>query len=432
VGEAADADVQILILREGAGRRIVALSGTGRVRELEIIYTVRFAVREAQRTLIDANDIEFRTQVSYDDSSALSKEQEIAALTANMQKDAATQIIRRTSAVRRAACAHGDRPGLWTVIGSEPLLVLEAADRIRAAARSAGFEERSVLILRWRIRLGPTGCHRQQPVAVRQPPADRTAHPQRQARRRRQRGHPPLLRAPAGGDGDPGQHRRHRLVDPQVGLVPCPRGCRQRARLAARRRRPNSRAGSPGVWPAQSQRADAETLDFLAARVEGNLPAARQELDKLALLFPPGALDGAAVREAVLDVARHDPQQWVDALLGGDIERAGRVLGGLAAEGAAIPSLVWLLADHLAAVWAVLDAGGRIDDGLRRAHRLYGERGQSIERAARRCSLRQVERAVRTLAMAERGGKGLEPLHDVWQMLAQLGVLLGTQVRRAA
>jgi hypothetical protein len=102
------------------------------------------------------------------------------------------------------------------------------------------------------------------------------------------------------------------------------------------------------------------------------------------------------------------------------------------AEGAAIPSLVWLLADHLAAVWAVLDAGGRIDDGLRRAHRLYGERGQSIERAARRCSLRQVERAVRTLAMAERGGKGLEPLHDVWQMLAQLGVLLGTQVRRAA
>lgn len=101
VDEAAGSDLQVLVLKEGAARRIVALSGAGRVRELEIIYTVRFAVRDAQRTLIDANDIEFRTQVSYDDSSALSKEQEIVALTLIMQKDAATQIIRRTSAVRR-------------------------------------------------------------------------------------------------------------------------------------------------------------------------------------------------------------------------------------------------------------------------------------------------------------------------------------------
>jgi LPS-assembly lipoprotein len=101
VDEAADSDVQILVLRESAARRIVALSGTGRVREFEILYTVRFAVRDAQRTLIDADDIELRNQVSYDDSVALAKEQEIALLTQNMQKDAALQIIRRTSAVRR-------------------------------------------------------------------------------------------------------------------------------------------------------------------------------------------------------------------------------------------------------------------------------------------------------------------------------------------
>ncbi len=96
-----DADVQIVVLREGAARRIVALSGTGRVREFEIIYTVQFAVRDVQRTLIEPNDIELRNQVSYDDSVALAKEQEIATLVQNMQRDAATQIIRRTSAVRR-------------------------------------------------------------------------------------------------------------------------------------------------------------------------------------------------------------------------------------------------------------------------------------------------------------------------------------------
>jgi LPS-assembly lipoprotein len=92
--------VQIVVLREGAARRIVALSGTGRAREFEIIYTVQFVVRDVQRTLIEPNDIELRDQVSYDDSVALAKEQEIATLVQNMQRDAATQIIRRTSAVR--------------------------------------------------------------------------------------------------------------------------------------------------------------------------------------------------------------------------------------------------------------------------------------------------------------------------------------------
>lgn len=101
VDDPAGSEVQIVVLAENAQRRVVALSGAGRIRELEIVYTVRFGVRDLQRTLIDADDIEFRTQVSYDDSSALSKEQEIATLTRDMQKDAATQIIRRTSAVRR-------------------------------------------------------------------------------------------------------------------------------------------------------------------------------------------------------------------------------------------------------------------------------------------------------------------------------------------
>jgi LPS-assembly lipoprotein len=96
-----DAEVQIVVLREGAARRIVALSGTGRAREFEIIYTVQFVVRDVQRTLIEPNDIELRNQVSYDDSVALAKEQEIETLVQNMQRDAATQIIRRTSAVRR-------------------------------------------------------------------------------------------------------------------------------------------------------------------------------------------------------------------------------------------------------------------------------------------------------------------------------------------
>jgi DNA polymerase III delta subunit len=96
-----------------------------------------------------------------------------------------------------------------------------------------------------------------------------------------------------------------------------------------------------------------------------------------------------------------------------------------------VPSLVWLLADHLQAVWAVVEAGRRVDEGLKRAHRLWGERGGTVSRAARRLSLRHVERALRTLATAERAGKGLEPLHDVWQVLANVAVALAPERQKA-
>jgi DNA polymerase-3 subunit delta len=326
---------------------------------------------------------------------------------------------------------QGDRPGLWTVVGSEPLLVLEAGDRIRSAARGAGFEERTVLTsggnFDW-SRLAAAGdC-----LSL-------------FASRRLVE-----LRIPNGKPGDAGSEaiRRYceRLPDETVTLVSI--GAADWSTRKAVWFKALESAGTvvdctpPGAtelprWiagrlTAQSQEADADTLAFLAARVEGNLLAARQELDKLALLFPPGHLDGAAVREAVLDVARYDPQQWVVALLTADMDRAGRVLAGLAAEGASVPSLVWLLADHLQAVWAVVEAGGRVDEGLKRGYRLYGERGQLVERAARRLPLRQVERAMRTLAMAERGGKGLEPQHDVWQILANVAVALAPERRRAA
>lgn len=59
----------------------------------------------------------------------------------------------------------------------------------------------------------------------------------------------------------------------------------------------------------QGQRAPAETLEFLASQVEGNLLAANQEIQKLGLLYPQGELSDAAVREAVLNVSRFDAFQ---------------------------------------------------------------------------------------------------------------------------
>lgn len=95
------AALQITILGDATGRRIVALSGAGRAREFELTQTVRFNVRYQGRELIPTDTIEFRNQISYDDSSVLSKEYEIAALVESMQRDAATQILRRAAALKR-------------------------------------------------------------------------------------------------------------------------------------------------------------------------------------------------------------------------------------------------------------------------------------------------------------------------------------------
>jgi DNA polymerase-3 subunit delta len=68
----------------------------------------------------------------------------------------------------------------------------------------------------------------------------------------------------------------------------------------------------------QGQKASAETLEWLADRVEGNLLAAKQEVEKLSLLLPAGEITLDAIREAVTDVARFERDTLLDAIHGGD------------------------------------------------------------------------------------------------------------------
>jgi len=101
VNKAEDADLHIIIMADVTQRRIVALSGAGRVREIELVLNVRFAVRDRGVYILPANDIQFRQIVSYDDAQALGREAEIALLINTMQQDAATQILRRIYAIRK-------------------------------------------------------------------------------------------------------------------------------------------------------------------------------------------------------------------------------------------------------------------------------------------------------------------------------------------
>ena len=86
---------------------------------------------------------------------------------------------------------------------------------------------------------------------------------------------------------------------------------------------------------------------LLAERVEGNLLAAVQEIEKLRLLREPGPLDDAGLLGAICDNARFDLFDLTDAALAGDRARVARVLGGLVGEGTAAPLVLWVLAREL-------------------------------------------------------------------------------------
>jgi len=97
---------------------------------------------------------------------------------------------------------------------------------------------------------------------------------------------------------------------------------------------------------AQQQTAPDEALEFIALHVEGNLLAAHQEIQKLGLLHPPGALTLAQVSAAVLNVARYDIDDLRAALQARDTARCARTLEGLRAEEAAPPLVLWALANE--------------------------------------------------------------------------------------
>ena len=173
----------------------------------------------------------------------------------------------------------------------------------------------------------------------------------------------------------------------------------------------------------QKQSADKDTLAFLAQRVEGNLLAAFQEIQKLALLFPEGALTFEQVKDSVMDVARYDVFKLSEAMLAGDAARFVHILEGLRAEGTATVLILWALAEDIrtmAKVSRAMQHSGNMAGALRDA-RVWGVKQKLVERAVRRFSPAFAERALRQAALIDKLVKGLRS-GDVWDELTQLGV----------
>jgi len=244
--------------------------------------------------------------------------------------------------------AHLGKPlaPLYVIASDEHLLAIEAADKIRKTARAQGFSEREVLTVERGFKWGELMAANQSQSLF----GDKKLIE---------------LRIPTGKPGkDGGQALQQYAADlspDNVTLVTLPKldWATQKAAWVAGLQQAAVYIDIPMVertqlpnWigmrlAAQGHSAGKESVAFIAERVEGNLLAAHQEIQKLALLYPEGKLEFEQVHDAVLNVARYDVFKLNEAMLGGDVARLVRMMEGLEGEGEALPLVLWAMAEEI-------------------------------------------------------------------------------------
>ncbi|ARP91265.1 DNA polymerase III subunit delta [Bordetella genomosp. 9] len=335
--------------------------------------------------------------------------------------------------------AGGRLAPLYTISGDEPLLVTEAMDALRAAARAAGYTERTSMVMDARSDWSAVFAATQTVSLF----GDRRLLE---------------LKIPTGKPGKTGADTLIKLAeqadgagDPDtlivVGLPRLDKATRDSKWAAALARGimvdiPTIERGRLPAWigerlARQNQRADAATLQWMADKVEGNLLAAHQEIQKLGLLYPEGPLEAEAVERAVLNVARYDVFGLRDAMLAGDVARTVRMLDGLRAEGEALPLVLWAVGEEIRILARVAQAraGGQDAGAMMRRLRIFGAHERLAMQALSRVPPRAWPAAVQHAHDVDRIIKGLPVpgrLADPWEEMTRLALRVAAAGRREA
>ncbi len=329
--------------------------------------------------------------------------------------------------------------GLYVVYGDEPLLAQEACNRIRAAARAGGFTDRTVFTVErsfdWSALIGAS--------------QSMSLFGDRQLIE---------LRIPTGKPGKEGAEALKTLAaadNPDVlMLVTLPRldaatqksawftallgaGVVLKIDSVDRAQLPmwvGQRLSQQGqrVAPGEEGR---RALSFLAERVEGNLLAAHQEIQKLGLLYPQGVLSFEQIHDAVLNVARYDVFKLNEAMLTGDVGRLARMLDGLKGEGEVAVLVLWALVEEVRTLLRIKRgvSAGKPLATLMRENRVWGPRERLIGPALSRVTDEALEKALSLAAKLDRQVKGLsggrgagkrgsEPPPDPWAGMFELAM----------
>ena len=323
---------------------------------------------------------------------------------------------------------------LYTLHGDEALLVQEAADAIRATARQQGYTERSMHVV--------SGAHFDWSEVL-AAGGSMSLFAERQILE---------IRVPTGKPGKEGSPMIQQLAqsaegnDSTLTLFVLPRldsATKKGAWFGALEQFGVSlqidsldRAQLP-QWIAQRLKLQNQSvasgqdgqncLQFFADRVEGNLLAAHQEIQKLSLLYPAGELTHAQVESAVMNVARYDVFKLSEAVLAGQVARVQRMLDGLQAEGEAAVLVHYTLAEDIRALKRVKDAmaEGRPLPMALREQRIWGAREKLFERVLPKLSTARLAQLLKNAHQVDGIVKGLKVADwptDPWQALQRLAL----------
>ena len=320
----------------------------------------------------------------------------------------------------------------YLVTGDEPLLVQESLDEIRAAARAQGFGTRELFVQSTGFDWGDLASAG----------GNLSLFAERQIIE---------LRLPTGKPGVKGSAAISEFAenagDDILFMVSAPkldRGGASAKWVKALERH----GGLVQVWPVSLRdlpgwindrmrqsglNPDRDAVQLIADRVEGNLLAAQQEIEKLRLLHGEGNVTADDVDAAVADSSRFDVYKLVDAAVGGDAARALRILNGVRTEGLEPVIVMWALTRELRMLATLAQSvrdGVDLGSAMQRA-RVWRNRQGLVRACVARHQADDFYRLIKMARDADAAAKG-QRRADPWQLATQIVMDLSSAGRRAA
>ena len=315
---------------------------------------------------------------------------------------------------------------VYFITGDEPLQLGEMADAVRKAARKAGFENREILSVE-------TGFERNQLAFTADSLsifADKKIID---------------LRMPSATPGAEGAKALiaycQRLPEDTLLLITA--GKLAGGALKAKWLEALDKVGIIiQVWPLEGQdlirwlqqrmqqrglHAETDGLRILASRIEGNLLAAAQEIEKLYVLYGAGNLSTQQILDVVADNSRYDVYKLMDSVLSASVNRIFKILSGLRAEGIAAPVVLWAVTREARTLIRIKQA---LSDGQNRElvfknNQIWDKRKQLVGNALNRLSMNDLNSILVLSAKADRQIKGQQQ-GDAWETLLAVCLKFGS------
>lgn len=324
-----------------------------------------------------------------------------------------------------AALKKGLMP-VYFISGDEPLQLGEMADAVRAAARTAGFENREIISAEAGFEWNQLTFTADSLSIF----ADKKIID---------------LRLPTGTPGTDGAKALTAYCQrlPEDTLLLITAGKVASGALKSRWLEALDKAGAViQVWPLEGQdlirwlqqrmqqrglSADIDGLRLLASRIEGNLLAAAQEIEKLYVLYGTGSLSQKQIFDVVADSSRYDVFKLMDSVLSAGVNRIIKILSGLRAEGIAAPVVLWALTREARSLIKIKLAlvGGQPRDLVFKNNQIWDKRKQLVSNALHRLSDSDLTGILVLSAQADRQIKGQQP-GDAWETLRAICLMFAS------